>query len=170
MNHVRVGIYRLQEGASIAEIRKRVEEELLPIFRQSPGFVGYEGVQTEDGYLLSLSTWETRAQADAATATAAPWALANLSFLVTLAENYVGAYLFSHAAAPDDAATTPDRTARRARGSAAGEREGGDSAPLPAGYDAPFDPQIEAYLEGAPADEVAALAPPDDLKDPRPAS
>ena len=158
MNHVRVGIYRLQEGASIAEIRKRVEEELLPIFRRSPGFVGFEAVHTASGYFLSLSTWETREQADAATATAAPWALANLSFLVTLAENYVGEYLFSHAAAPDEAETTPPSTAPRASGDAAGER---------AGDDAPFDAPIEAYLGGASADEVAALAPPTDLREPR---
>src|SRR4051794_30506844 len=109
MNHVRVGIYQIQQAGGIAEIRKRVTEELLPLFRAAPGFVGYEGVATENGYFLSLSTWVTKEQADAATAMAGPWSLANLSFLVTLADNYAGEYLFSFSAtgAQGDADASP---------------------------------------------------------------
>lgn len=110
MNHVRVGIYQLQEGASIAEIQRRVEGEMLPIFRQSPGFLGYEGVKTANGYFLSLSTWASQEQADAALATGGAWSLENLSFLVTLADNYVGEYLFSYAAEPQDQDDAPPTT------------------------------------------------------------
>lgn len=98
MNHVRVGIYRLQEGASIDEVRRRVEAGMLPLFRQAPGFVSYEGIGTATGYFLSLSAWASAEQVDAAAAAAGPWALENLSFLVTLADNHVGEYLFSYGA------------------------------------------------------------------------
>ena len=56
MNHVRVGIYQIQQEGGIVEIRKRVTAELLPIFRAALGFIGYEGVVTANGYFLSLST------------------------------------------------------------------------------------------------------------------
>ena len=46
---------------------------MLPLFQQSDGFVSYGVAKIDDRAFMSLSTWETRAQADAATTKAADW-------------------------------------------------------------------------------------------------
>ena len=72
--------------------------ECCPSFGSPLGFIGYEAIETTNGYFISLSTWASAEQAEQAAAAAGPWARENLSFLVTLAENLVGEYLFSYTA------------------------------------------------------------------------
>ena len=73
MAYMRIAAYHLRQGNAVDEVLRRVETGLLPIFQQQPGFVAYEIVTIADG-LLSISTWQSKEQADAATQSVSAWA------------------------------------------------------------------------------------------------
>ena len=88
-NHVRMGIYSITQG-TYEELMDRAREGLAPILRDSPGFVFYSVTDVGDGRLVSVSTWESREQAEAAAAKSAEWVSENLADSVTLEENLIG--------------------------------------------------------------------------------
>jgi heme-degrading monooxygenase HmoA len=92
--HVRVAIYQIKPGTA-DEILRRAQSGVLPIFRQQPGFVAYEGVVTADDEIVSISTWESAEQAQTAVHTAAGWVRENLEDMVFSVDNYVGELGFS---------------------------------------------------------------------------
>jgi quinol monooxygenase YgiN len=94
MRHVRIAFYKLKPGTADAVIRK-AERELLPIFRNQPGCVSYDVVKTGHASAISISTWETRKQAEAAAQTAAAWAQENVADMIVSVENHVGEIAFS---------------------------------------------------------------------------
>ncbi|HEU4792923.1 MAG TPA: hypothetical protein VFS96_04630 [Nitrolancea sp.] len=93
MNHKRIAVYKLQTSADT--VVQRAEAGILPIFRQQPGFVAYEIIETGTDSLISISTWQSNEQADEATKIAAAWTQDNLGFALVLTDNYVGEVLLS---------------------------------------------------------------------------
>jgi hypothetical protein len=91
---MRIGVYRIIRGTA-QEVADRAQAGLLPIFRQQPGFLAYEGVGVGPDTIISLSTWQSAAQAEAATRQAADWVRQNLADRIQLLNNYVGDVLFS---------------------------------------------------------------------------
>ena len=55
--------YQFSPGAT-AQIAKHVEEGLIPLLRQTPGFVAYYWVDGAEGQGISLSVFENQAGAD----------------------------------------------------------------------------------------------------------
>jgi len=94
MDHVRVAVYQIKPG-SADEIVQKAQSGMLPIFRQQPGFVAYEGIVTGDTEVVSISTWASAEQAQAAVQTAAGWVKANLADTIVSVENHVGELGFS---------------------------------------------------------------------------
>jgi heme-degrading monooxygenase HmoA len=94
MAHMRISVYKVTSG-SVQEVARRAESGMLAIFRQQPGFIAYEGVGVGTETIISLSTWQTAQQADAATRQAADWVGLNIASMVQLQSNYVGDVLFS---------------------------------------------------------------------------
>jgi heme-degrading monooxygenase HmoA len=92
--HVRVAIYQIMPGTA-DEILRRAQTGMLPIFRQQPGFIAYEGVVTVDDEVVSISTWESAEQAQAAVHTATGWVRENLADMILSVDNYVGEVGFS---------------------------------------------------------------------------
>jgi len=88
-NHVRMAIYSITQG-TYAELMERAREGMAPILRDSPGFVFYSTTDVGGGRFVSVSTWETREQAEAATEKAAQWVSENLADSVSLEENLIG--------------------------------------------------------------------------------
>jgi heme-degrading monooxygenase HmoA len=88
-NHVRMGIYSITQGTYEALLEK-AREGLAPILRNSPGFVFYSVSNPGDGRLVSVSTWETREQAEAAAAKSAAWVSENMADSIELQENLIG--------------------------------------------------------------------------------
>ena len=88
-NHVRMAIYSIRQG-TYQELMERAREGMAPILRQSPGFVFYSTTDVGGGRFVSVSTWESREQAEAATAKAAQWVSENLADSVFLEENLIG--------------------------------------------------------------------------------
>ncbi len=61
-----------------------------PILRESPGFVFYSTTDVGGGRFVSVSTWATREQAEAAAAKSAEWVSENVADSVALDENLIG--------------------------------------------------------------------------------
>src|SRR5438132_11033994 len=78
MQHIRIAIYDLTPKAVFADLAKRAEEEVLPVFARQPGFIRY-GLASSGREVISISLWETEAEATAANAIAADWVRANIA-------------------------------------------------------------------------------------------
>ena len=65
-------------GDDAHDLARRAEEGILPIFRSQSGFQSYS-VAFGDGEILSFSIWDTRADAEAGSASAAAWVADNLA-------------------------------------------------------------------------------------------
>jgi heme-degrading monooxygenase HmoA len=60
------------------EVARRAEEGILPILKSQPGFKAYT-VALGDGEVLSLSVWDTRADAEAGSEVVASWVAENMT-------------------------------------------------------------------------------------------
>ena len=91
MQHIRVGMYLLTGGTiEEAVVRVRSKGGIAEVFEQQPGFVAYGIGSTEDGFLISISIWDSEEQAEAATALAAEWVEEHLLDRVELQDDFVG--------------------------------------------------------------------------------
>jgi heme-degrading monooxygenase HmoA len=88
-NHVRMGIYSITQG-TYEELMDQARQGLAPILRDSPGFIFYSVTDVGDGRLVSVSTWGTREQAEAAAAKSAEWVSENMADSLALRENLIG--------------------------------------------------------------------------------
>jgi heme-degrading monooxygenase HmoA len=88
-NHVRMGIYSITQG-TYDELVEKARQGLAPILRSSPGFIFYSVTDPGDRRLVSVSTWETREQAEAAAAKSAEWVSENMADSIALQENLIG--------------------------------------------------------------------------------
>jgi len=60
------------------ELARRAEEGILPILKSQPGFKAYS-VAIGDGEVVSLSVWDTRADAEAGNEVVASWVAENMT-------------------------------------------------------------------------------------------
>jgi heme-degrading monooxygenase HmoA len=88
-NYVRMGIYAITKG-TYSELIETARQGLAPILRGSPGFVFYSTTDVGGGRFVSVSTWQSREQAEAAAAKSAEWVSENMAENVALEENLIG--------------------------------------------------------------------------------
>src|SRR5262245_2226449 len=67
------------------DLARRAEEGILPILKSQPGFKSYS-VAIGDGEVLSLSVWETRADAETGSEVVASWVAENMAGDIELKE------------------------------------------------------------------------------------
>jgi hypothetical protein len=79
-----------------AELARKAEEGMLPIFQAQPGFRAYSLVES-DGEVLSFSAWESQESAEEASRLAAAWIAENLPGWLELEEARVGEILLGTA-------------------------------------------------------------------------
>jgi heme-degrading monooxygenase HmoA len=84
-----MGIYSITQG-TYEELMDQARQGLAPILRDSPGFIFYSVTDVGDGRLVSVSTWGTREQAEAAAAKSAEWVSENMADSLALQENLIG--------------------------------------------------------------------------------
>ncbi len=60
------------------DLARRAEEGILPILKSQPGFKAYT-VAVGDGEVLSLSVWDTRADAEAGSKVVGSWVAENMT-------------------------------------------------------------------------------------------
>jgi hypothetical protein len=93
MQHLRLANYTITKG-SFSEIVDVAKGGMLRTFKEQPGFVRYGLADTGEGTCVSISLWETHAQADAAAPVAATWVRENLADRIELRSNQVGDLAF----------------------------------------------------------------------------
>jgi Antibiotic biosynthesis monooxygenase len=91
--HARIATYQVT-GGSVDEIVAVVQDGLLSIFQDSPGFIRYGVVDPGDGTVVSLSLWGSRPEAERAVGDAAGFVRDHLSDKVSLVTNAVGNLAF----------------------------------------------------------------------------
>jgi heme-degrading monooxygenase HmoA len=93
--HARVAYYKLQSG-TFEQVVRMVEAPggLLDIFRGRAGFQSYELIESPVG-LVSVSHWDTSAQADDATRAAAAWVAEHVDDRIKLQRSDTGEVVLS---------------------------------------------------------------------------
>lgn len=94
MAHMRVGVYTCAPGQA-RRVNERAAATLAPQLRREPGFVAYELVLTSPDSVISCTTWETAAQAQAAVGRIAQWVEATVPGAIVDVVNHVGEVTFS---------------------------------------------------------------------------
>ena len=93
MKSVRIETYEIKQG-SFQELTDLAHKGMLRTFQDQPGFIRYGLADLGDKKCLSISLWETRKDADAATPVATSWVRDNLNDLVELRSNVIGELAF----------------------------------------------------------------------------
>jgi len=77
--YARMAIYNFSGDDGDAKgLSSRAEQGILPILQAQPGFRAYS-VATADGEVLSLSVWDTVAEAEAGSAVVGSWVASNMA-------------------------------------------------------------------------------------------
>lgn len=66
-------VRRYQFQGSLKDLARRAEDELVPILRENPGFIAYYIVDGGDGYLASISMFDSAWSAHRSNEQAAAW-------------------------------------------------------------------------------------------------
>lgn len=90
--HGRMATYSYSGDAH--ELARKAEQGILPIFQAQQGFKAYS-VAEADGQVLSLSVWDTRADAEAGNQAAAAWVAENMAGEIELLDVRYAEVLFS---------------------------------------------------------------------------
>ncbi len=81
-------------GDDAHALARRAEEGILPILKSQPGFKAYS-VAIGDGEVLSLSVWDTRAEAETGSEVVASWVAENMAGEIDLINVRYGEIMFS---------------------------------------------------------------------------
>lgn len=84
----RVASYQFLPGTS-DEVFARVEQELLPLLKQQPGYLSYEAHRLDNERGVSISTWVSQEHADAAHTVIEMWAEERIGDYVVMVERYM---------------------------------------------------------------------------------
>lgn len=93
MQNLRIASYKITRG-TFPDIVDAAREGMLMTFRNQPGFLRYGLADTGNSTCLSISLWETRAQAEAASLVAATWVREHLADRIELSSTQVGELAF----------------------------------------------------------------------------
>ena len=92
MHFARVATYEVLElPTAFHEFVERFRVGVLPAFQAVPGFVSFTLVGAHDrAAVISITVWESRASANAATEVASEWSRNNITDLATIRDEFVG--------------------------------------------------------------------------------
>jgi hypothetical protein len=93
MQSVRIANYKVVKG-TVPELAEEAKGGMLTTFRAQPGFIRYGLADIGDGTCVSISMWETHAQAEAAAPVAATWVREHLADRIELLSNQSGDLAF----------------------------------------------------------------------------
>jgi hypothetical protein len=81
-------------SGDVHDLARRAEDGILPILQAQPGFKAYT-VAAGDGQIISISSWDTRADAEAGSGAVAAWVADNMRDELDLIEVRYAEVLFS---------------------------------------------------------------------------
>ena len=85
--------YKITEG-TFSEVVDAAKGGMLKTFNEQPGFISYEFADTGEGTCVSISLWETHAQAEASVPVVASWVREHLGDRIELRSSQVGDAFF----------------------------------------------------------------------------
>jgi heme-degrading monooxygenase HmoA len=88
----RLATYRFSGDAR--DLGRRAEEGILPLLKSQPGFKSYS-VAIGDGEVLSVSAWDSRAEAEAGSEVVASWVAEHMAGELELQKVHYGEVMFS---------------------------------------------------------------------------
>ncbi len=100
MPYARVGIYKAR-SAALEQVIDKARRELVPATRAKPGFRRYVAARTGPDSVISLSTWDTKEQAEAAAQSLSSWVKENMADSLESVENHVGDVVVFAEASPE---------------------------------------------------------------------
>ena len=71
--HATIRRYESIDQSRKSEVLKKVDENLLPLLKDLPGFNGYSLIDAGNGVMTSVGFFDTEAQADESTRIAGSW-------------------------------------------------------------------------------------------------
>ena len=74
----------------LRDLLRKTETELLPLYRELPGFVTYTVAKTGDATAVYFDIWQTREQAEQAIKTSDKWMKGAIGQLVEDSHNRIG--------------------------------------------------------------------------------
>jgi heme-degrading monooxygenase HmoA len=89
MRYTRIALYDIKSG-SYEDVLRKAKTGLVPLLQGSAGFESLGMAEVDKTAFISVSTWKTREQADAATSKAADWVNAHSRKHFELRHNYSG--------------------------------------------------------------------------------
>ena len=93
MQFTYVEIVKVKPGHMDETLRK-AEAELLPLYRQAPGFVAYTIANTDEVSATALSIWQTREQAEHARKIREDWVKEETAASIESFQNAIGSLPF----------------------------------------------------------------------------
>jgi hypothetical protein len=93
MQSIRIANYKVIKG-TFPELAEEAKAGMLSTFRTQPGFIRYGLADMGEGTCVSISLWETHAEAEAAAPVAATWVREHLADRVELRSDQVGDLAF----------------------------------------------------------------------------
>jgi uncharacterized protein YcbX len=93
MQAVRIANYKVIKG-TFPQLAEQARGGMLTTFKAQPGFIRYGLADTGDDTCVSISLWETHAEAEAAASVAATWVREHLADRVELRSNQSGDLAF----------------------------------------------------------------------------
>jgi uncharacterized protein YcbX len=93
MQYLRLANYKVVKG-TFSEIAEAAKGGMLKTFKEQPGFVRYGLADIGEGNCVSITVWETHAQAEAAAPVAATWVREHLGDRIEIRSNQVGDLAF----------------------------------------------------------------------------
>lgn len=100
--HARIGFYTARSG-DLDAVLERARDEVIPMLEVEPGFRRYTVVRTGPDTLVSITGWDTHAQAEAAARRLSAWVAEVMGAALASVENHVAEVVSvteSSAAAP----------------------------------------------------------------------
>jgi hypothetical protein len=86
-----VSVWKAESGAQVTdEFRRRIQNELIPLFQRQAGFIDYRAMLADDGHLVVVHTWETQEHCDAGVRETAKWVSWAASWILTREESFFG--------------------------------------------------------------------------------
>src|SRR5690349_21537497 len=95
MVYARAGFYTAKPG-TLDEVLTKGREELIPLNKQQPGFRSYFLIRTGPNTAVSVTSWESKEQADEATERLSAWVRREMGPSLEKAENHVGEVIISN--------------------------------------------------------------------------
>jgi hypothetical protein len=78
------------KNGQMPELLRKAELELLPLYRDLPGFAGFSVTKTSDVAAIAMSLWQTRDQAKHSIVASEKLISVGLNSLIERIENHVG--------------------------------------------------------------------------------